>query len=68
MPEFILNIAEFASKLWVACHSPVGTSIALALFALSESLGGIKSIEESSVYQLIMNGLRFIKEKVYPSK
>ena len=63
-----MTILAILSDLWREIHSPVGTSIALALFALSESLGGIKSIEESSVYQLIMKGLRFIKEKVYPSK
>lgn len=63
-----MNILAILSDLWREIHTPVGTSIALALFALSESLGGIKSIEESSVYQVIMKGLKFIKEKVYPSK
>lgn len=63
-----MNILAILSDLWREIHTPVGTSIALALFALSESLGGIKSIEESSVYQVIIKGLKFIKEKVYPSK
>ena len=63
-----MTILAILSDLWREIHTPVGTSIALCLFALSEALGGIKSIEESSVYQVIMKGLKFIKEKVYPSK
>lgn len=54
---------EFISHAWVAIHSPVGTSIIMALFMLSEALAQIPAIESNSVFQLVKKILGAMKPK-----
>lgn len=47
---------------WVA--SPQGALVAWLLFTLSEAIGAIPQVSQSSVYQVIRDAIRFIYHKV----
>lgn len=42
--------------------------ILLVLFGISESLALIPQVKSNSVFQLIFNSLKFIKDKIAPKK
>lgn len=46
--------------IWAWLHSEIGANILLALFALSEALGGIEALKASSVYQLVLGGMKWL--------
>jgi hypothetical protein len=58
---------EFLTKAfnWIATEGGIYFAV---LFAISEALGGIKAIKENSVYQVIMDGLKFLKDKFFAAK
>lgn len=43
---------------------PESTQYWICLFMISEALGSIEKIKASSIYQLVANALKFVKEKV----
>jgi hypothetical protein len=58
---------EFLTKAfnWIATEGGIYFAV---LFAVSEALGGIKAIKENSVYQVIMDAFRFLKNKFFAEK
>ena len=51
---------QFIIDIWAWLHSAVGANLLLALLAISEALGGIPFIKQSSIYQLVLDGLKKI--------
>lgn len=59
-----MKIMEILSHLWALCHTPVGTSIILALLSISESIGMSDKFKESAILAYIVKILKFAKEKL----
>lgn len=58
--EFITKVIEF-------CSSAQGALLFAALFAISEALASIPSVQANSVFQLIKNAVVWLKNK-FPVK
>jgi hypothetical protein len=56
---------EVVMNIYNAIVGPTGLIIFMVLFGVSEVLAQIPAVQANSVYQAIMNALKFIKEKVY---
>lgn len=59
---------ELVLKIYQYLTGPEGAVVFAALFALSEALSLIPSVKASGVFQAVMNGLKYVKEKVFPPK
>lgn len=58
--QAVLNVLE-----WL--KGPNGALMFGMLFALSEAIGMIPSVKASGVFQAVVNGLKFVKEKLLPA-
>ena len=59
-----MKILELASMIWKDLHSPVATTILLALISISEALGMSDKFKESAILAYIVKILKFAKEKL----
>ncbi len=52
------------STIWQEMHTPVGSAIILGLLSISEILGTFEKFKSSSVFELSVNILKKLKEKL----
>lgn len=55
---------ELISTIWQELHSPVASAIIIGLLSLSEILGSFERFKSSSVFELTVNILKKVKEKL----
>ena len=58
----------FLSAAFAYLHTPVGSAILLAMLSISEAIGMSDKFKESAIMSYLIKALRFVKDKVLPSK